>query len=167
MTDINHIIFRLYLSALGPACDVYDDRPGQPRHMGKVLNKHINYILYLNKSNKPEEVLKKYEEYGIRHLFVEVTGSQPDQWFARAFHESRTFIQMALSRDENILIHCNDGVNVAPAIIIAFLLEQSEPGDDMLGKLRELLERKHPMVNIEESLWQQLVALEQQAKQLN
>jgi hypothetical protein len=149
LTDIIHVISNLYISALGPACDVYEHR--ETLHKGKVLQKQIAYVLYLNDTDKPAEVLKKYDEHQIRHLCIGIE----DRPFDEIYRDCSGLLAEALKRDENILVHCNTG-QYAPCVLIAFLLVQNDSWK-LASELRELIETKWPAVSIDHSLWEEML----------
>lgn len=149
LTDIIPVFSNIFISALGPACDVYEQR--ETMHKGKILQKRIQYVLYLNEFDKPREVLKKYEEHEIRHLCIGVE-NRP---FSEIYIECSGFLAEAMRRDENVLVHCNTS-QYAPSVIIAFLLIQNG-SIEMANELRELIEIKWPAVSIDQELWDEML----------
>ena len=136
----------IFMCSQNPACMVYtkrnmymgDDNDGNAMWEektvdGQLLELKINEIIYLAKKDimKPQIVIDKYIEKGIRHIMHILPDFPPPTSGSdkKAINDYMLYISKAVElltnavqQKKNILVHCADGDSFAPLIIICFMM---------------------------------------------
>jgi hypothetical protein len=114
MDKLSEITKHIYISNWKNGCDL------------QLLREHgIKGVLCVTNQQKPESVLKGYEKRNINHKQVPfstpVEGEAPDNLLVHA-RDMNTFILSHLEKEDRILIHCQDGVSISPAVVTIYML---------------------------------------------
>jgi len=140
--SINQIINGLYLSG----DDVATNR--------QILDTNkIKYVLNAttNVENKFEKdlVYKKFFIYDLASQHID-------------FNATFEFIELAIIRSKNVLVHCNQGVSRSASIVIAYLMQKRI--FQTYKEAYEFVKEKRPKIMLNEGFIEKLKQLERQLK---
>lgn len=114
MDKLSEITKHIYISNWKNGCDLH------------ILREHgIKGVLCVTNQQKPESVLRNYEKRGISHKQVPfaspVEGEPPDNMLVHA-RTMNNFILSHIEKEDRVLIHCQDGVSLSPAVVAIFAI---------------------------------------------
>ena len=126
--SISHIYKNIYIGDIASSYDVYN-----------LLNNKISSILYLGTKNKSNHIIDIYNKYKINHLFLNVNDSR-DSNIVKCFIPAWNFIEKNISKDKNILIHCNKGISRSPIIAASYFMKKLKVKDSQKNITDDVLQ---------------------------
>lgn len=110
-TNAHQIVNHLFLGNLEAATD--------PFWLGEHQIKQVLSIL--STQTCPSYESSKFDKVNIQHKYVEADDAST-QMIAKHFPEAVEFIRESISKEENILVHCRQGVSRSATIVCAYLM---------------------------------------------
>jgi hypothetical protein len=83
----------------------------------------IKAVLYLGVDAKHASVTKAYEKRHINHLHLPVDMEPPANILPHV-QMLNSFIHDHVRKEEKVLIHCNDGISISPAILAIYFISR-------------------------------------------
>lgn len=84
----------------------------------------IDAVLRLSSFTKDDTIIHKYrnEQISYRHIIVE---NSPEANLAKYLEQTYNFIDLFVSDNRNILVHCQHGISRSATIVIYYLMRKS------------------------------------------
>jgi len=113
LNKISEITTNIYCSDQAVASDV------------AILKEHrINIVLIVGDTEVPNELLEAYDKKKIKYIQIPLK-DDPRQQLGPALMQSYELIGTVLAAKHRMLVHCTNGISMAPAVIIGYLLRRT------------------------------------------
>jgi len=84
-------------------------------------------------------------------------GDRPTENISIYFDQAIEFINQAEKNNENVLVHCGEGISRAPTIVLAYLIKSKKYN---LASAFMYLKKKRPVINPNNGFMRQLIKLD-------
>ncbi|KAH7885097.1 phosphatases II [Phlebopus sp. FC_14] len=84
----------------------------------------VTHIVCIRDKKEAFSVRPRFPDH-FRYLVLDVEDNE-EQNVIRLFPEADQFIQMALSEDGKVLVHCNGGISLSPAFVVMFVMRHCQ-----------------------------------------
>jgi predicted protein tyrosine phosphatase len=114
MDKLSEITKHIYISNWKNSCDL------------QLLRENgIKGVLCVTNQKKPEAIMKGYEKRNITHMQLPFAtpaeGEKPDNIIVHA-QKMTAYILGLVSNEDRVLVHCQDGVSISPAVVAIYML---------------------------------------------
>lgn len=83
----------------------------------------IDHIICLSTEAKPRSLMDTYKDYNINHKVLQLTDS-PSEDISKHFELIYNELHDAVTKDENILIHCYAGSSLSAAFVLYYYMKR-------------------------------------------
>ncbi|KAG8929587.1 hypothetical protein FRC03_003232 [Tulasnella sp. 419] len=91
------------------------------KSLDKLRDLGITHILCIRDAKEAFSVKPRFPEH-FQYLVLDVEDNE-EQNLIRLFPQAKAFIEHALARDGQVLVHCNGGISLSPSFVVMFVME--------------------------------------------
>lgn len=135
-----------------------------------LLEKHmIRVVVNLGPERKATETLNMYNISGIKNFDIIMPDDDSKSDIFSIINDFQTILTNSVHNKKNVLVHCDDGVSKAPAMLAYYILKelyQKKPAGLILEKILESMKKKRKCIEIHSHLKEQLKRAESVLSQI-